>query len=61
MVSSIGSGAGLADLAAVAADPFGVAVLRKALDATAVASLQLLRTMPAPVDPHRGSTFDVLA
>ena len=59
-MSSIGSSGGLDALAAAATDPVGIAALRKAMNASASASLQLLQTLP-PVEPHRGSTFDLLA
>ncbi len=59
MVSSIGSGTGLGVYAAAAADEAGVAVLKKALDASSNTTLQLLQGMPT-AEPQKGSAFDIL-
>ena len=59
-LSAIASASGLDAIAAMAADPQGVAVLKKAMDASSSAAVQLLEALP-PVDSSRGSTFDFRA
>ncbi len=54
------SASGLDAIAAMAVDPAGTAVPRKAMDASASASRQLLGALPS-IEPGRGTTFDYRA